>query len=60
MGVVGLLGAVMVGRWWMNVFQGRTKIAPNGDRHDAQAFQYHNNILAMDGTFYFAGAPFQV
>lgn len=36
MGVVGLLGAVRVGRWWMNVFQGRTKIAPNREWHDAQ------------------------
>lgn len=36
MGVVGLLGTVRVGRWWMNVFQGRTKIAPNREWHDAQ------------------------
>lgn len=36
MGVVGLLGAVRVGRWWMDVFQGRTKIAPNREWHDAQ------------------------
>lgn len=36
MGVVGLLGAVRVGRWWINVFQGRTKIAPNREWHDAQ------------------------
>lgn len=36
MGVVGLLGAVRVSRWWMNVFQAWTKIAPNREWHDAQ------------------------
>lgn len=36
MGVVGLLGAVRVGRWWMNVFQGWTKIATNREWRDVQ------------------------
>lgn len=36
MGVVGLLGAVRVGRCRINVLQACTKIAPNGERRDAQ------------------------
>lgn len=65
MGVVGLLGAVRVGRCWINVLQARTKIAPNRERRDAQPlrescpfffpFQYHNVKSVLEGNIYSAG-----
>lgn len=64
MGVVGLLGAVRVGRCWINVLQAWTKIAPNREWRDAQplrescpffSFQYHNIKSVLEGNIYSAG-----
>lgn len=58
MGVVGLLGAVRVGRWWINVFQARTKIAPNREWRDAQppreSFPISQHHIGIGGNIYFA------